>query len=1006
MGYRFPRTTFLFLTWALVSASVTSAQPLSFARDDVASVAGARGIVTGDFDRNGWPDVAQANTGANSVTVLLNHNGTLSRAADIAVGAGPFDLTAGDFNRDGILDLAVANADANSISILIGKGDGTFARTRDLTRPELRNPRSVRAADMTGDGLLDIVASGYLSNSIVVWPGDGTGAFAAPGSFVGYATQPQGIAVADFNHDGHMDVAAVYDSTGGLAILYGTGDARIFEPAAHAVAGPQKLNVVAAGDFNRDGWIDLAAASTANNLVAVYLGGAAGFTLSKTYPTGSSPRGIAVVDVNADGALDLVTANYASGTISVFAGSKSSPGTFAAGVEVAANRGSRAVATADVNQDGRVDLVTGDQLVAATSVLVNQIVLKPGAFAFTKVPKGAASSSWGSSQNVWLADFDRDGALDVATMAASATGVIVMFAKGATVTLAGPTPTVAGAIVEDFNHDGNPDVLISGGFAGAPIYCYLGNGKGAFTGPLQTLPPLTVYRIAAGDLNGDGRPDLILAGFSNANGWNVQVMLGTGNGTFVTAGRIDETNLSSAMTTGDFDRDGKTDLALLTYGVGVEVWHGNGAGGFVSSQRYNVEPANILTSLSAADLNHDGWLDLVAASDEQMSVQLGGPTGLDAPRFTTVAEDLGSENGVAIADVNGDGDPDIVTDLGAIRFGHGDGTFMAPSRFDVGESPIGVSIGDVNGDGRPDIVIGGTFGEAVVLLNSRRDVNRPPVVTAGPDLTVDYQSQFGDDDVSWRATGSDPDAHALTFEWRDKNGKVVSTTAFVDLNPPLPPGAYTYTVTAFDGRGGSATDSMVLTITPTKEIVVYAEDAAASGAAWTFAPDTTAAAGLRTYNPNHNAAKITAPLANPSSSVALTFIADPTQTYKLWVRLKADANSPFNDSVYVQFSGSTDAAGNPAYRQGTTSALPVNLEECSGCGVSGWGWEDDGWGSVNKNGVTLRFPGGGTQVIVIQQREDGVSIDQIVLSSAKYLTTRPGTAKNDHTILARTFVPE
>jgi VCBS repeat protein len=186
MGYRFPRTTFLFLTWALVSASVASAQPLSFARDEVASV--ARGIVTGDFDRNGWPDVAQANAGANSVSVLLNHNGTLSRAADIAVGAGPFDLTAGDFSRDGILDLTVANADANSIST-----------------------------------------------------GDGTGAFASPGSFVGYATQPQGIAAADFNHDGHMDVAAVYDSTGGLAILYGTGDARIFEPAAHAVAGPQKL---------------------------------------------------------------------------------------------------------------------------------------------------------------------------------------------------------------------------------------------------------------------------------------------------------------------------------------------------------------------------------------------------------------------------------------------------------------------------------------------------------------------------------------------------------------------------------------------------------------------------------------------------------------------------------------------------------------------------------------------------------------------------------------------
>jgi hypothetical protein len=86
---------------------------------------------------------------------------------------------------------------------------------------------------------------------------------------------------------------------------------------------------------------------------------------------------------------------------------------------------------------------------------------------------------------------------------------------------------------------------------------------------------------------------------------------------------------------------------------------------------------------------------------------------------------------------------------------------------------------------------------------------------------------------------------------------------------------------------------------------------------------------------------------------------------------------------------------------GTTSGLAVNLEECSGCGESGWGWEDDGWGAVNKNGVLLRFPNPDRdpQFIIIQPREDGVSIDQVVLSAEKYLTTRPGAAKNDQTIV-------
>jgi hypothetical protein len=128
-------------------------------------------------------------------------------------------------------------------------------------------------------------------------------------------------------------------------------------------------------------------------------------------------------------------------------------------------------------------------------------------------------------------------------------------------------------------------------------------------------------------------------------------------------------------------------------------------------------------------------------------------------------------------------------------------------------------------------------------------------------------------------------------------------------------------------------------------------------------------------------------------------IADSTQVYKLWMRLRADRNYWGNDSLYVQFEGAVDAAGNPVYQIGTTSALAINLEECSGCGISGWGWEDDGWGAKDLNSTTrLRFPEGVARMR-IQTREDGVAFDQITFSARKYLTTRPGTAKNDTTIL-------
>ena len=124
------------------------------------------------------------------------------------------------------------------------------------------------------------------------------------------------------------------------------------------------------------------------------------------------------------------------------------------------------------------------------------------------------------------------------------------------------------------------------------------------------------------------------------------------------------------------------------------------------------------------------------------------------------------------------------------------------------------------------------------------------------------------------------------------------------------------------------------------------------------------------------------------------------------MRGKATANHWANDSVYVQFDRSVDQAAVPRFRIGTTSAATYTLEDCSGCGVSGWGWEDDGWGARNANGMLLRFPDGGYQTIRIQIREDGVSFDQIVLSAGQYLTTRPGAAKNDTTVLRLTQEPE
>jgi hypothetical protein len=102
----------------------------------------------------------------------------------------------------------------------------------------------------------------------------------------------------------------------------------------------------------------------------------------------------------------------------------------------------------------------------------------------------------------------------------------------------------------------------------------------------------------------------------------------------------------------------------------------------------------------------------------------------------------------------------------------------------------------------------------------------------------------------------------------------------------------------------------------------------------------------------------------------------------------------------VQFSGGVNASGVAVYRIGTTASTEYNLESCSGCGLSGWGWEDNGWGT-GVLGPPIYFATTGTQTIRVQPREDGLSIDQIVLSPGQFLGTSPGAAKNDQRILPK-----
>jgi hypothetical protein len=181
------------------------------------------------------------------------------------------------------------------------------------------------------------------------------------------------------------------------------------------------------------------------------------------------------------------------------------------------------------------------------------------------------------------------------------------------------------------------------------------------------------------------------------------------------------------------------------------------------------------------------------------------------------------------------------------------------------------------------------------------------------------------------------------------------------------------------------------------DVIVHAGKHATVAGGWQAVPDAGAANGTRLWHPDAGTPNAGV-MAQPLFYFDVDVWVEAGKSYRVWLRGKAEANRASNDSAYVQFSGSLSVGGSPRYRIGTTSAMTVTLRECSACILSGWGWQDNGDG-VNGLGPLVKFATTGRQTVRVQTREDGFSIDQIVLSPSTYLMTAPGPVRDDTTIL-------
>jgi hypothetical protein len=185
------------------------------------------------------------------------------------------------------------------------------------------------------------------------------------------------------------------------------------------------------------------------------------------------------------------------------------------------------------------------------------------------------------------------------------------------------------------------------------------------------------------------------------------------------------------------------------------------------------------------------------------------------------------------------------------------------------------------------------------------------------------------------------------------------------------------------------------------EIVIYANDLSASAlhGSWVLANDSTSPNAKKLATPDNGVSQINAPLAAPTDYVDVTFSPQPGVPYTLWLRMKASADNKFNDSLWAQFSNA-QVNGAPVYQINSTSGLLVNLATDSGAGsLNAWGWKNSAYWLSQPTTVT--FAAGGTQTLRIQVREDGVQVDQIVLSPTTYLESPPGPETNDSTIVPK-----
>jgi len=326
----------------------------------------AYSVFCADLDGDGDLDLAVANTGSNSVSILMNYgDGTFQDAVNYGVGDAPVSVFCADLDGDADLDLAVANFASDSVSILKNNGDGTFEPAVNYGTGD--GPLSVFCADLDGDDYLDLAVANSSSNNVSILKNNGDGTFYLDSNYVA-GDVPYSVFCADLDGDNDLDLAVANTGSNDVSILKNNGDGT-YQTAVNYGTGYAPLSVFCA-DLDNDNDLDLAVANRNSDNVSILKNNGDGtFQTKVDYGAGDGTVSVFCADLDGDNDLDLAVSNHMSYNVSIL--KNNGDGTYQSAVNYQVGDTCDALFCADLDGDGDLDLAVANAGSNNVSILKN-----------------------------------------------------------------------------------------------------------------------------------------------------------------------------------------------------------------------------------------------------------------------------------------------------------------------------------------------------------------------------------------------------------------------------------------------------------------------------------------------------------------------------------------------------------------------------------------------------------------------------------------------------------